>query len=93
MFYQYALNKGLHAYILVDHFLQSRWVSLCVLTFFNKDTNEAHSIDVMDIVEHKLHNGTFIHNNVNLKEIEDKPMGNVEIVANSNYYNVLSSKI
>ena len=35
--YQYALDKGLQAYIKEDCFAPSRWDTLCVIPVFEKD--------------------------------------------------------
>lgn len=90
--YQYALDKGLQAYMQADRFAPSRWAAPGVLPVFDEDTNEADNAEVMDDVEHSPQNETSVHKNVNLQEFEDEPMEDGEIEGDSSCYRVLSSK-
>lgn len=90
--YQYALDKGLQAYIQADRFAPSRWAAPGVLPVFDEDTNEADNTDVMDDVEHSPQCETGTHKNAHLEEFEDEPMEDGEIEGDSSCYRVLSSK-
>ena len=87
--YQYAIDKGLHAYIKEDLFSPSRWDTLFVIPLFDKDTIEVDNADVMDDVEQIPRNETNTHNNVHLQEFENDPMEDGEIYGDSSCYRVL----
>ena len=87
--YQYALDKGIQAYIKEDCFAPSRWSTICVILAFDKDTIEVDNAYVMDDVEQIPRNETSTHNNFHLPQFENDPMEDGEIQGDSSCYSVL----